>query len=100
MKHLKTFEKYEDSSPKTGDYVILSAYSLNKEYNDFINNEIGKITRKTKNFYYIKYDYVPYGIRKWFTDGDRTTAELIDIKLFGKTKEEIELKKSANKFNL
>lgn len=97
---MKYIRPYKSNEPKVGDYVVISADSMNKEYNDFINNTIGKMYKKSKNFIYIRYDYIPYGIRQWFTRGETTSAELEDIVYFGKTKEDVEIKMNSNKYNI
>jgi hypothetical protein len=99
----RIFENNEDK-PKVGDYVLcdISKYSNDKELINFIKDNVGEIISYDKvTFYLVKYYNIPKELDDWYfgIGGVRHFTEE-DILLYASTKEELETKIKANKFNL
>jgi len=120
MKYLKKFEDLQEV-PKVGDYVLIITDSSNEHFKEFINNTIGVLEHiikhkpdiwgnESEDSVSIKYENVPPMIKDMFylspfitKDYGRQGFREFDIKkivAFAKTKEELEIKLSANKYNL
>lgn len=129
MKHLKKFNE-NTSKPKIGDYVLIETDSSNKKIVDFINNTIGKIIHIDDNKIdiwgnisigdiLVKYDNVPFNRGSaninWFIELNPNIEDTCvrhygiqygrhfhpnRIVEFGKTREELEIKLQAKKYNL
>ena len=104
-------EKYD--KPYIGDYVVCVPRDILDNSEDFFNNTIGKIYNfsRVDNSYCIEYDDIPYFIKKYYCawrqkpDGKQYLENKIwfrgnMIKYHGETKEEVEQKISADKYNL
>jgi len=109
MKHLKTFKNKK--IPKIGDYVLVRIDL--PPFDIFINNNIGRIVsidyddlefnvkyknvpEYAMNFMIPEYDkYIPGKNQPW-----GRTFDLKDIIYFSKSKEEVYLQKSVNKYNI
>ena len=114
--HFKLFES-ENKFPEFLDYVScdISDYTANRYLIEFISSNIGQISKiqesktynKNQMLYYVRYQNIPENIYTYFdkkgrtfdTEGNRLFI-LSNIKEFGKTKEEVEMKISAKKYNL
>ena len=122
MKYLKKFENLEDT-PDVGDYVLMKpSPNVNQrvknisEFDNFLNTNIGQLidievgnqiyppkpTNKTHRRITVKYDSIPKSISDFFnyTDGYYKIFGLGQIAEFAKTKEELEQKIQAKKYNL
>jgi hypothetical protein len=118
--NFKIYEKI-DQKPKVGDYVLIKISeidALNKfpwirdeiiKTNNFINNNIGKIIYIEENIINVRYTNIPKKIRKYFNyvnlEGSRNrigwkSFNYRFINEFGETKEELETKLQAKKYNL
>jgi len=112
MKYLK---KFENNEPKIGDYVLVKLYSSNaaaidiEQAKEYANTHVGKLIGRSKMFdndARVEYKDVPEHIRSYFgTDETKEnsyyrTVGINQIVYFGSTPEEVELKMSANKYNL
>jgi len=102
MKHLKTYENLSNE-PNVGDYVYVNIdidnYVVNDEGGDDIlkvNNKIGKIIKKSPSSEFLDSIYT-YVI---LIDKSEYTIYSDEIKEFGKSPKEIEIKMIANKYNL
>jgi len=115
MKHLRTYENFESSvkelnrMPRTGDFVQLN-YKNDEQYfdvhntydaiKDVINNNIGEVVELKHMFeLLVKYNYSPFkddpGKITQYINSD--TNHIVD---FAPTREELEIKLTANKFNI
>ena len=110
----KIFEKI--NVPEIGDYVLCDYKNSNNILKDFLKNNIGKIEKKINSYQLgiktgeiyskIKYDYVPLEIQNFFTnnfispDDYYYTINIKNITDVAKTKEELELKIKAKKYNI
>jgi len=108
MRYLKTYEKHYHNEPNEGDYVICKT----DEHSDFLNNfygtTIGKIISvidtDTKKYYKVQYDIIP-DKKEFFKEykQSKLTRQLFDrdeILYFSKNREYLEMKLTANKYNL
>ena len=98
----KLFENNEDR-PIVGYYILcdISPYTTDEEFIIFMNNNIGKIQKTNDDSYLIKYYNIPKKLNDWyFGIGDVRHFIEEDILLYASTKKELEIKISANKFNL
>lgn len=97
MKHLKLFENFESTVrelnrlPKRGDFIQLKLDDNNiRSYKDLVNNNIGEVVELKQIFNLIvKYD------DKYYVNSD--TSHIVD---FAPTKEELEFKLKARKYNI
>ena len=102
MKHIKSYEAIEsigDNYPQSGMYAISDTRSQNRDLISFLNNNIGIITYLEDYSVRIEYENIPKNVKNFFDDKERT-CDLELLKYYSKNKEELELKISANKFNL
>ena len=106
MKYLKRFEWLKRDF-EIGDYVISEENGVETGVAKFISANIGQIINiKTANditYYYVKYENIPNVLYYNFSyDGHNDVRPMLEfeIKEWGKTKEEVEQKISANKYNL
>jgi len=106
MKYLKTFENLLE--PQIGDYVKCDPPGFEDE---FFKKNIGRLIKidiehhgSEMKFYQIKFDVkVPEDIMKSFGSalGDNTLSlNDYEVSNFAKTKEDLETKLNANKYNL
>lgn len=114
MKHLKTYENNIDY-PDEGDKILMHTYEnpKNKEYVNFINNNIGEVLFVTDNpnhrKIFVKYDDIPkdileqfsYDLGEYYNSFDFTFS-ISKHKYFtyGKTLDELQMKLDKNKFNI
>lgn len=122
----KIFENNDIMNITEGDYVLLNIKTVNKEYNEFVNNNVGEVIRlKTKKYHEDENDiYLPYKIEvKYNSDVEDfkrlktffqhldydyvtdyyTFSSVFDISyvmFYGKTEEEVKIKYNSNKYNL
>lgn len=115
MKYIKTYEESTDDL-QLGDYVICIPINMMEGAESFFENNIGKFVKYQKKTSYldeclcVEYDEIPYKIQHFYCtwrekDGKLYLEKKIwftrdMIKYYGKTKEEVELKKSSKKYNL
>lgn len=97
-------EDNEDNPPMVDDYVLcdIRPYTTDEEFIDFIDNNIGKIINFDNDSHYlVKYYDIPKKLDDWYfgIGGVRHLGEE-DIVLYAPTKEKLEIKIKANKFNL
>jgi len=102
MKYLKKFEK---NSPELLDYVIINTSTKNNILKDFINNHIGRVIYVGVINMRVAYDNIPNNLINYFyvdtEESFRFSIEMIsDVVEFSYNREELELKLSANKYNL
>ena len=98
MKHLKLFETFEEE-PQVGDFVLMKSESPNPKIVEYINKTIGKIIIIRGDggitvMYDLKNDFLRDQI------DDVRSFYRWQLVAFGKTKKELRLKISANKYNL
>lgn len=113
MKYIKTYENINEL--QIGDYAIFIPGNIIPKSEDFFNNTIGKIINKSRQYkdisYGVEYENIPKFIKEYYcawrqhADGTQYLENIIwfrqnMIKYYGKTIEEVELKKQSNKFNL
>lgn len=119
MKYIKTYENSQ-KPPKIGDYVAINPSKnlpVNNIYiniiKDFLKNNIGQIINikkekvmfppgklnKINYMLAVKYENVPEDVSGFFKNNIKV-FNLSSVAAFGKTKEEVEIKLSANKYNL
>lgn len=107
MKHVKIYEDYNISDIKVGDYVIIEIEEL-KKLDDFFNGNIGKITKKHRNFagimiYTVEFTNVSFFVHQYF-DGydsiDVKTENIIDVGTVEELTQRYDLRQSAKKFNI
>jgi len=112
MKHLKTIETINHidtikNGPQIGDYVLCNEFTMYKDFDNFQNNNIGKIINISKNdiiTYSCKFTKIPKEISGFFknngnTDGVRRYL-LNEIVHFSKNKKDLEIILQAKKYNL
>ena len=105
MKHIKKFEQI-NNKPEIGDYVLCKApnSALNPYLIDYLNSNFGQIvdefTTNTMGInYYVEYENIPEELKPKFLKSKRIYREDSIIE-YAKTKEELEVKLSAKKYNL
>jgi hypothetical protein len=115
MKYIKRFEDVEDL-PEFGDYIQIKISSTKYDWQEYINNTIGKvygiIGRNEDSFDYdhdmvaVRYENPPKYAKRWmsfnFYGEDEYTRNFSveRIAAYGKTIEELNMKLIVNKFNL
>jgi hypothetical protein len=120
MKYIKTYENIEDfrtsREVQIGDYII-AKFIFNKIWDDYINNQIGKLTKNEHPYnYQAKYDvsediYNSYFKHKRkgdrdFIKGEKGKRYIImhfnknNIRYFSPNKEDLEILIAADKYNL
>lgn len=119
MKYLKKFESilynesdYSEDDIQKGDYALfyydkLAEYAyharLTPELKTFINDNIGIInivSAKQNTWIEVIYENIPDNIKFKFDSYGRILLQKDALKYFARTKEELEQKISAKKFNL
>ena len=119
MRYIKHFEKLPKDNyvydpppgyPEDGDYVLMDGSDFITVLKDFIDNNIGQISRyedaKYNDYKYIlvKYKNIPIELINYFTgtygDSGFKYSDINNILFISKSKEELELKLAANKYNL
>ena len=108
MKHLKRFETV--SKPGIGDYVQMKFdrpvhLSREHDFKKFIEDNIGIITYFTKDYFGnslvdVEYGFIPKDLTGYVYYGDEIRFNTSEIFEFADTKEELELKLQARKYNL
>ena len=121
MKYLRTFESI--NGPSVGDYVIVKSDFLDVDeeepnihiFNNFVNTTIGKLIKVDSSIVIISYDNVPDIIKDWFASdieskrafklGDLVGDNIRSFKLsevvgWARTKEDLEIKINANRYNI
>jgi hypothetical protein len=107
--NFKIFENLNNIS--VGDYVLINSNDSNIYLKKFINNNIGKvfhIMKFTENVIRLKivYENIPSKLDSMFqssiikNDGKYRQYNIDDVVLHAKTKEELELKMKAKKYNI
>jgi hypothetical protein len=99
---IKIFEEY-NNKPEVGDYVLINyKIKYDKDFESFINNNIGKLFEVDFKFNEIEVEYenVPENIKKIWFYNNTVVFNISDIVEYGKTIEELELKLAINKYNL
>ena len=110
MKYIKTYENISNE-PQVGDYVISIPKNIIPGSEDFFNNSIGIITKISKEHCGIEYENIPKFISKYYCswrqgpDGKQYQENVIwfnldMIKYYGKSKDEVKLKNTTDKYNL
>lgn len=103
--YIKHYEAIEEQ-PQQGDWIIAkNAFEDVDIVNDFLNNNIGYVIRKTYSGddNYVKYFNIPEEIERYFKDGEMNNTMFIskrEILAFSHNKEELKTKLTANKYNL
>jgi hypothetical protein len=99
---IKIFEEY-NNKPEVGDYVLINyKIKYDKDFESFINNNIGKLFEVDFKFNEIEVEYenVPENIKKIWFYNNTVVFNISDIVEYGKTIEELELKLASKKYNL
>lgn len=102
MKYIKKFEaKYGEV--KEGEYVILnldrdSDYKL--KFHDFLENNIGYVTKTDYYNSYIKYENIPDYLKSYFRDKNYIICDIRHIDKHSFDKQELEAYLAAQKYNL
>lgn len=107
MKYIKTFEKLYRKIKKS-DYIKLNYNTNDSDINIFFNTNIGKIDDiigYNPLWFTVKFESIPDNISDRFEKYKnyyiyRISFNNDDIEEYARTKEELELKLSTNKFNL
>lgn len=111
MKHIKLYENFNEL-PEIGDYVLVDITDANKEYQNFINDNIGRIifiNNPDDWILYLEYENIPKNIRHMFSHSAPgkqnltsyvTVLHVNDIKHFSKNKENLEAILASKKYNL
>lgn len=98
MKYLKSYEA-KKLRPQIGDYVKMRSLGVdNTPFKIFLDNNVGQIKDINKKNVYVYYENVPDHLVS-FPNNSRVFL-LSQLEEFSKTKEDIEIKISANKYNL
>lgn len=122
MRYLKKFEEMNYAEyPEVDDFISINIKSANKDLENFTNNTIGKVIEVDDikdvfgNTYdkeiIVLYDDVPIEISSYFTSYHAIIDGVIrkiykrrylmnEVYSFGKTIEELKLRKIRNKFNI
>jgi putative ribosome biogenesis GTPase RsgA len=102
MKYLKTYENTIKDEPQVGDYVIIKPQFSNEKYVNYINNNIGRITKISKNnIATIFYENVPNEILIWFELGAKNIqVKTSNIIYHSKNKKNLEPFLIINKYNI
>jgi hypothetical protein len=107
----KLFEDIENEM-KIGDFVLININtSYNREYREFINNNLGKVVQIDpvedvfgKVYDYevvVKYNKIPFELKKSFNSYNNKKRFLISkVVSFGKTPKDVEIRLNSNKYNL
>jgi len=104
MKYLKTYEQ-NSNKPKIGDYVLMKTDSKNIDYRNFLKSNAGKIEYIMGNVVYVLYKNIPIKLLKFFNFNTFSqeyyhTFNENKILVFSDNPDDLELKLSANKYNL
>jgi len=101
MKYLKIYEKY-NNLPILGDYVVVYCESMNEKFNDFINNNIGKLNNygRITDLAWVEYFNIPEELKKHFDDDKYAILNTNTIKYFSSDKKNVEAYLKAQKFNI
>jgi len=111
MKYIKEYETIENQL-NDGDYVIcyydkLARYAYHAELTDelkeFINNNVGRInivSRVQYTWIDVSYENIPYNLMNKFSDINSILLTKDAVVDTSPDKEELEVKLSANKYNL
>lgn len=107
MKYLKTFEINNNNKISIGDFVLMNykpSHKLLINLSEFINNTIGVVINVSDDRIYVKYYNIPIKLKHFFKKinniEDVMSMYYSDIIDFANTKEELEFKISAKKYNL
>jgi len=96
----KIFEN--ESLPQIGDYVMVDPNCVgnNLRLSDFYESAIGKLTHIDieQNLWYVTFENVPPKLNVHILK--KQPFRRRNIIVWGKTEEEVEMKKQANKYNL
>ena len=110
---ITNFKIFEKNNAKLYNYILAGITNINKDFEDFINNNIGQIIN-IKHYNYsgmkcdeieleVEYDNVPQKIKNEFVIKKGKYITFFDpdvIEITGKTKKEVKIKQSVNKFNI
>jgi hypothetical protein len=107
---MKTFEQYSNDEPTIGEYILavekIDAFiekSDAVEIETFISENIGTLfainTDGKIKLFIVQYENVPEHLKSYFYL-NRRTFYIQEIVFHCETKEEVEIKMQANKFNL
>lgn len=109
MRFIRKFENFNNEI-EVGDYVIIGKkdYLNNaedyEEFLNFLNNNYGIVTNiiYRSNRIVVKYNNIPDNIKKrWFSSNNNMRFFDIDrVIAYGKTKEELDLKLSSEKYKI
>jgi hypothetical protein len=91
MKYLKKYENIQ-LIPQKGDYVLMKSDCGNIQISNYISNHIGQIEIKEVGAVHVKYNTKIFDSPRIFS-----VTQIID---FAKTKEELEIRLIANKYNI
>lgn len=97
MKYIKKFEN-DKLLPEPGDLILMKSYGIS-EVQDFISKNIGTVLNIIEGKIRVRYDNIPGNIDLFFHDNTR----IFDIEMiitFGKTIEELEMRKITKKYNI
>lgn len=112
MKYIKKFEN-EKKLPKVGDYILIKSKYVEGVFNEFFKYNIGIVVRKGYLYWKVKFNNIPQHLKSRklkneFKSDEESKIynkctwtiyedEIID---FSENKEDLEMKLTANKYNL
>lgn len=110
MKYIQIYENY-NKTPKIGDYILVNVDFKGNEYQNFVNNNVGKIKniKLSKNIpnerlATVEYRNIPDSILYRFDGYDlsKNVTQIVvdDIIEWSKTKKEMQVMLSGKKYNL
>jgi hypothetical protein len=108
----KIFEN-ESSEIKIGDYVLLkvelddifhksnfNSLEQTRKFNDFVNNNIGKVVSLANNYLILKYYDISFFIKHLFTNSGLLTINKKTVYLHDSDLDKLKLKIESEKYNL
>ena len=107
MKHIKLYQNYK--GPKIGDYVLVNTDFNGNEYQNFVNNNVGKIknikhSKSDERLATIEYKNIPASILYRFDGYDlsKNVTQIVfdDIIEWSKTRKDMQVMLTGKKFNL
>ena len=90
MNNLKIYEEY-NKLPIIGDYVVVHCESINDKFNNYVNNDIGKLNHYglSKTLVWVEYFNIPEELKKHFDDDKYAILNTDNIKYFSKYKKKM-----------
>lgn len=101
MKHIKIYEDYKEL-PEIGDYVVVDSKSVNIKFNNYVNNNVGKLNHYglSKSIVWVEYFSIPEELKQHFDDDKYAILEKNRIVYFSSDEKNAELYLKTMKFNI